>query len=59
MAVRHAIPAVYGAPDYVDAGCLMSYGASIPDIYHQVGVYTQNLEGREAGRPTSHAVNQV
>ena len=60
MAVRHAIPAVYGAPDYVDAGCLMSYGASIPDIYRQVGVYTgRNLEGCKAGRLAGRAVNQV
>jgi putative ABC transport system substrate-binding protein len=27
----------------VEAGLLMSYGTSIPDMFHQVGIYTGNI----------------
>jgi putative ABC transport system substrate-binding protein len=43
LTARHAIPAIYPWRSHVDAGGLMSYGASVLDSYRQTGVYT----GRE------------
>jgi putative ABC transport system substrate-binding protein len=40
LAARHRLPAIYQVPDFVLAGGLMSYGASIRDAYRLVGVYT-------------------
>src|SRR5208337_3824494 len=43
LATFHRLPAVYGSRDFAEAGGLMSYGASLSDAYHQVGVYVGRI----------------
>jgi putative ABC transport system substrate-binding protein len=46
LAEQHKIPTIYPWREFTAAGGLMNYGASIPDAFRQVGVYTgQILKG--------------
>jgi putative ABC transport system substrate-binding protein len=40
---RHAVPALYVEPEFAEAGGLMSYGDSLAEAYHLVGVYTGRI----------------
>jgi putative tryptophan/tyrosine transport system substrate-binding protein len=43
LASLHALPTIYTSRAYVADGGLMSYGPSIIDAYHQVGVYVGRI----------------
>ena len=43
LAARHAVPTVYPLSQYVRAGGLMSYGASLSAAFHQTGIYVGRI----------------
>jgi putative ABC transport system substrate-binding protein len=50
LEARYALPVVHGWREHVAAGGLMSYGSSLSDAWHQVGLYAGRiLKGDKAG----------
>jgi putative tryptophan/tyrosine transport system substrate-binding protein len=43
LALRHRVPAIYQYPEFAASGGLMSYGGSIRDTFHRVGVYVGRI----------------
>jgi putative ABC transport system substrate-binding protein len=43
LAIHHAIPAIFAEREPVVAGGLMSYAASLPDTFRQVGAYAGRI----------------
>ena len=43
LSEKYAVPAIYQFREFISAGGLISYGASITDLYRQVGVYVGRI----------------
>jgi putative ABC transport system substrate-binding protein len=43
LAAQSRLPAIYSAREFVDAGGLMAYGASIPDLYRRSAGYVGKI----------------
>jgi putative ABC transport system substrate-binding protein len=56
FAAKLSIPAVYGAKTFVDAGGLVSYGASFPDLYRRTAFYVDNI--LKGARPRELPIEQ-
>jgi ABC-type uncharacterized transport system substrate-binding protein len=50
FAAANRLPAMYALREYVAAGGLMAYGASVPDLYHRAATYVDKiLRGAKPG----------
>ena len=50
LALKHKLPAIYGSADYADAGGLLSYGPSYPELYRRAASYVDKvLKGANPG----------
>ena len=43
LAATHRLPVMYGWREWVEAGCLISYGPSRPGMYRRVAIYVDKL----------------
>ena len=43
LAAAHRLPTMYTFRDYVDAGGLVSYGVSLPDLYRRAATYVDKI----------------
>ena len=50
LALKHRLPSIYGAAEYVDAGGLISYGTSYPELFRHAAAYLNRiLKGAKPG----------
>jgi putative ABC transport system substrate-binding protein len=57
LAAAHRLPAIYTFRDYVDAGGLVSYGVSLPDLFRRAAVSVDNI--LKGARPSELPVEQA
>jgi putative ABC transport system substrate-binding protein len=43
LALKHKLPAIYGAAEYVEAGGLLAYGPSYPDLFRRAAIYVDKI----------------
>ena len=43
LAARHRLPAIYTSREFVEAGGLMTYGVSFPDLYRRAAIYVDKI----------------
>jgi putative ABC transport system substrate-binding protein len=50
LALKHRLPSISGVSDYVEAGGLLSYGPSYPDLFRRAAMYVDKvLKGAKPG----------
>jgi putative ABC transport system substrate-binding protein len=43
FAVKHGLPTMFGAREFVESGGLMSYGPSFPDMFQRAATYVDKI----------------
>ena len=43
LATEYRLPAVYGSREFVDAGGLIAYGVSCPDLYRRAAIFVDKI----------------
>ena len=43
LAAKYRLPAIYGAPEFVEVGGLMSYSASFTDNFRRAAAYADRI----------------
>ena len=43
LALKHRLPAIYGAREYAEAGLLLSYGPNVTEGYRRAGTYVDKI----------------
>jgi putative tryptophan/tyrosine transport system substrate-binding protein len=56
LASRHAVPAIALQRDFPDVGGLISYGSSLPAVYHLKGIYAGKI--LKGAKPAEMPVQQ-
>jgi putative ABC transport system substrate-binding protein len=56
FATKHRLVSMFPGKEYVDAGGLMFYGGSIPEMYRRAAVYVDRI--RKGAKPTALPVEQ-
>ena len=56
LAAGHGLPALYVSKEYIDAGGLIAYGPSYPDLYRRAAIYVDKI--LRGASPSSLPVEQ-
>jgi len=56
FAARHRLPSMYPSREFVEAGGLMFYGGSIPEMYQRAAVYIDRI--LKGAKPADLAIEQ-
>jgi putative ABC transport system substrate-binding protein len=57
LATQHRLPTIYASREFVEAGGLLSYGVSYPDLYYRAATYVDQI--RKGRKPSDLPVQQA
>ena len=56
LALKHKVPAIYGAAEYADAGGLLSYAPSYPEMFRHAAMYVDKI--LKGAKPADMPIDQ-